>query len=242
MNRELFDRTPARKRSREDILRAVREAAEPAAASFGLEVWGIELAGAGRPVVRIYVDAPVSMREPDAPFLSAGDDAPGVQGGAGVEQCAEISRMVGLALDVEEIFPDAWTLEISSPGLDRPFFHPSQMLPYMGRELDVSLWEAHPACAPRRKFRGVLVRAGENGFTLHVDDMMPPEREADIDMPWDGVRRARLVPVFPDTGKPGKNAASGGRGGTAKKSAGGGRKACSNPQSPPPSADTAARG
>ena len=112
MNRELFDRTPARKRSREDILRAVREAAEPAAASFGLEVWGIELAGAGRPVVRIYVDAPVSMREPDAPFLSAGDDAPGVQGGAGVEQCAEISRMVGLALDVEEIFPDAWTLEI----------------------------------------------------------------------------------------------------------------------------------
>lgn len=196
MNRELFDNTPARKRSREDILRAVREAAEPAAASFGLEVWGIELAGAGRPVVRIYVDAPVSMREPDAPFLSAGDDAPGVQGGAGVEQCAEISRMVGLALDVEEIFPDAWTLEISSPGLDRPFFHPSQMLPYMGRELDVSLWEAHPACAPRRKFRGVLVRAGENGFTLHVDDMMPPEREADIDMPWDGVRRGAACSRF----------------------------------------------
>lgn len=139
MNRELFDSTPARKRSREDILRAVREAAEPAAASFGLEVWGIELAGAGRPVVRIYVDAPVSMREPDAPFLSAGDDAPGVQGGAGVEQCAEISRMVGLALDVEEIFPDAWTLEISSPGSGSSLFPPFP---------DASLYGAGAGCQP----------------------------------------------------------------------------------------------
>lgn len=79
--------------------------------------------------------------------------------------------MVGLALDVEDVFPDAWTLEVSSPGMDRPFFKASQLLPYVGRELDVTLWNPHPAYAPRKKFRGTLVRAGGDDFTLHVDDM-----------------------------------------------------------------------
>ena len=106
------------------------------------------------------------------------------------------------------------------------FFKASQLLPYVGRELDVTLWNPHPAYAPRKKFRGTLVRAGGDDFTLHVDDMPPPLCEADIDMTWDSVRRARLVPVFPDTSKPGKKAAPGvPRGTAAKKSAGGGKKA-----------------
>ena len=223
MNRELFDSTPARKRSREDILRAVREAAEPAAASFGLEVWGIELAGAGRPVVRIYVDAPVSMREPVAPFLSAGDDAPGVQGGAGVEQCAEISRMVGLALEVDEVFADAWVLEVSSPGMDRLFFQASQLAPYAGSEIDVTLTDPHPDIAGRRKFRGPLVNVSGDTFTMEV--LLAPaagEKPApsNVSIRWDWVRKARLVPVFPDTSKPGA-------GKNAKKAAGkgGGKQA-----------------
>lgn len=246
MSKEFFDRAPARKLSREELLRVVREAAEPAVASFGLEIWGIELAGAGRPVIRIYIDVPPSAESfpgesakllsgapagTAAEHASAGkvpaeDDASLAQGGVGIEQCAEISRMVGLALDVEEIFPDAWTLEISSPGMDRPFFRSSQLIPYVGQELDVTLWDAHPAYAPRKKFRGTLVRTGENDFVLRVNDMAPPERQADIVIIWDGVRRARLVPVFPDTSKPGKASAPGApRGTAAKKSAGGGKKA-----------------
>ena len=224
MNRDLFDGASARKFSREEALRVIHNAVQPVAASFGLDVWGIELAGAGRPVVRIFVDAPASALPSEA-CSPEENDAPGVQGGVGVEQCAEISRMVGLALDVEDVFPDAWTLEVSSPGMDRPFFKASQLLPYVGRELDVTRWNPHPAYAPRKKFRGTLVRAGGDDFTLHVDDMPPPLCEADIDMTWDSVRRARLVPVFPDTSKPGKKAAPGvPRGTAAKKSAGGGKK------------------
>ena len=241
MSKELFERASARKLSREELLRVVGEAAEPVTASFGLEIWGIELTGAGRPVTRIYVDVPPSAKnfsEDDTslpPEHSAGtvaaknpveDDTSLRQSGVGIDQCAEISRMVGLALDVEEIFPDAWTLEISSPGMDRPFFRSSQLIPYVGQELDVTLWDAHPAYAPRKKFRGTLVRAGENDFVLRVNDMAPPERQADIVMIWDGVRRARLVPVFPDTSKPGKPSAPGAPKGTAaKKSTGGGKKA-----------------
>lgn len=220
MSKELFERASARKLSREELLRVVGEAAEPVTASFGLEIWGIELTGAGRPVIRIYVDVPPSAKN------FSEDDTSLRQSGVGIDQCAEISRMVGLALDVEEIFPDAWTLEISSPGMDRPFFRSSQLIPYVGQELDVTLWDAHPAYAPRKKFRGTLVRAGENDFVLRVNDMAPPERQADIVMIWDGVRRARLVPVFPDTSKPGKPSAPGAPKGTAaKKSTGGGKKA-----------------
>ena len=60
MSKELFERASARKLSREELLRVVGEAAEPVTASFGLEIWGIELTGAGRPVIRIYVDVPPS--------------------------------------------------------------------------------------------------------------------------------------------------------------------------------------
>ena len=58
MNRDLFEGASARKFSREEALRLIHDAVQPVAASFGLDVWGIELAGAGRPVVRIFVDAP----------------------------------------------------------------------------------------------------------------------------------------------------------------------------------------
>ncbi len=46
--------------SKEELLRRITEAAAPAAASFGLELWGIELIGSGRPVARVFVDAPAS--------------------------------------------------------------------------------------------------------------------------------------------------------------------------------------
>lgn len=66
MNRDLFEGASARKFSREEALRLIHDAVQPVAASFGLEVWGIELAGAGRPVVRIFVDAPASALPSEA--------------------------------------------------------------------------------------------------------------------------------------------------------------------------------
>ena len=103
--------------SKEELLRRITEAAAPAAASFGLELWGIELIGSGRPVARVFVDAPAS-----AAALPAEENGDRLPPGVTVDQCAEVSRtVVGLALDVEELFSDAWTLEVSSPAWNAPF-------------------------------------------------------------------------------------------------------------------------
>ena len=224
MSKEIFEKAPSRAIPRDEMLRVIREAAEPAVASFGLEIWGIELAGAGKPVVRIFVDPPVRTAEELAALAAEDGESTSAQGGVDIGQCAEISRLTGIALDVEGIFSGAWTLEISSPGMDRPFFRTAQLPPYIGQELDVTLWDAHPDFANRKRFHGALVSAAENSFSLHMDDINPSEGGADIEFIWDSVRKARLVPVFPDTSKPGKQPAPK-KEGAAKKSAGGGKKA-----------------
>lgn len=204
--------------SPEQLVRRVREAAEPVIASFDLMLWGIEVVSGGRTVVRVYVDAPAGS---SAMENGSGED--GVLEGVSVDQCAEISRMVGLALDVDEVFSDAWVLEVSSPGMDRLFFEPSQLASYAGRELDVMLSDPHPDIAGRRKFRGPLVSVAGDSFVMGVL-LAPAEGEkpapSNVSIRWDWVRKARLVPVFPDTSKPGA-------GKNAKKAAGkgGGKQA-----------------
>lgn len=196
--------------------RHIRELAAPVITSFGLNIWGIELVAGGRTVVRIYVDAP------DSGEKDSGTGENGFFEGVSVDQCAEISRMLGLALEVDEVFADAWVLEISSPGMDRLFFEPAQLIPYKGQEIDVTLTDPHPDIPGRRKFKGRLIDVSDNAFTMEVL-LIPAAGEkpepSPVTLRWDWVRKARLVPVFPDTSKPGagkKNKKESGKGGGNK--------------------------
>lgn len=212
---------------------AIRNLAEPLAASLGLELWGVELAGASRPVLRIYVEklkspadaeaapggVPVSAEtdqaQPEAfededGFMPAGVSPEGVS----IDQCAELSRMLGLTLDVEGPFAAAWTLEISSPGLERTFFKLEQMRPYIGREVDCSLVDGHPTwpvregTPGRKKFRGVLEAVSDTDFTLNMPLTARKEDEPEqVQIPWATVRRVSLVHTFPEPGLPGKSKA-----------------------------------
>lgn len=120
-----------------------------------------------------------------------------------IEQCAKISRMVGLALEVEEVFPSAYVLEVSSPGLSRVFFRPQQMLPYVGDMVEAVLLEGHPDFSGRKKFRGRLQSVTDDRFTLLVE--AGAEQEASLlDVTWDQVRKAARVHVFLAPEKPGK--------------------------------------
>ena len=188
--------------SPDQIIQRVREAAGPVAASFGLDVWGIELVAGGRTVVRLYVDAPVGA----VPAAGVEDGTDGMLEGVSVDRCAEISRMLGLALDVEEVFSEAWILEVSSPGFDRTFFEPAQLSAYVGRDIDVTLVDPHPDIAGRRKFKGPLKAVDGERLTMEV--LLPPApsekpEPADVSICWSMVKKARLIPVFPDTSKPG---------------------------------------
>lgn len=169
----------------------LRALAEPLAQSMGLVLWGIELASApGRSVVRVYVDV-----APEADAAQA--DAPGAEPdaarplaetprGVDVEQCARLSRSLGVALDVEDFMPGAYALEVSSPGLDRPLFTPAQAAGYAGQTVEVRLHEPREG---RKNFKGVL--KGVQGDVLTVDVDGREETFA-----WEAVKKARLVYDF----------------------------------------------
>ena len=181
------------------------ETATPLAASLGLELWGVEFVGNTRPVVRIYVDAAVEVdreENPAAGMREAPQDTDEVStwpGGVSVDQCAELSRLLGLSLDVEDVFSGGWVLEVSSPGLERPFFRLDQLPPYAGREIDVLLAEARAEWPGRKRFHGTLAGIGEDTLSLRLAPADHKEGEPDeITVAWSEVRKAHLVHHFAD--------------------------------------------
>lgn len=176
----------------------IHEHAAPLAADLGLELWGIELIGANNPIVRIYVER-----------SARGDQDPGPEGtpgGVDIEHCAELSRRLGLTLEVEEVFAGAWTLEVSSPGFERPFFAVAQLPPYIGREVELTLSGPLAEWPGRKKFRGVLRAVLAETVALALDDTQRrPSEPEEVTVPWSHVRKARLIHIFEEPEKPGKS-------------------------------------
>lgn len=201
------------------LISIIHDIAAVAAKSFNLNIWGIELLGSGtRPTVRIFVDTPwegkvipfvmpltreeKSRQKSIHPMAKKQDDLKeeiednfSEESGVSVDDCAEISRLIGLSLEVEDIFADAWILEVSSPGLERNFYEISQLCPYLGHPLDVTLNNSHPDFADRKKFHGTLKGVTAKTFTLILDN--PEGQECVIN--WDSVKKAHLVHIFPET-------------------------------------------
>lgn len=184
-----------------------------AAASLGLEVWGVDISLHSRPLARIFVDRknraahkPAAEAVP-ANFADTADFlSHSLPDGVTIEECAELSRLLGLALEVDSVFSDAWILEVSSPGFERMFFTLDQMRAYVGQELDVALSAPVDGWPGRKKFKGRLVRVGEASFTLHIPQTLrKPVEPEEAEVPWDCVRRANLVYVFEEPEKPGKD-------------------------------------
>ncbi len=184
--------------------------AAPLAEALGLEIWGLDLLYGPRLVIRLYVDIPLDLERPaeavsnepeDAPALSERVFSDGVSPeGVSIDQCARLSRGLGLALEVEDIVPAAYVLEISSPGLERPFFRLEQLLPYIGRRIAFSLAAPLEICPGRKNFAGALERVADTFFVVTMDDAPPFSKEApgQVHVPWDLVKKAHLIHVFPD--------------------------------------------
>lgn len=192
---------------------AVAAIASPLADALGIALWGIEILDGGRTVVRVYVDAKPGMPAlevaPQDSEASEGDasedEAPeGVTPeGVTIDQCARLSRQLGLALDVEDVIRDAYVLEVSSPGLERPFFEAAQMVPYAGRSIELTLAVPYPEWPGRRKFRGDIVRVEGDTLTFLPDTAPRPDEDpTPLTVAWDDVKKAHLVHIFPDTTRP----------------------------------------
>lgn len=118
----------------------IRQLAEPLLASQGMELVLVEcLKMHTRWLVRIYMDR---------------------EGGVTVDDCAQISNQLGDLLDVHDVPPGSYTLEVSSPGLDRPLDRDSDFLKYRGSRVRLRLGEKIEG---RKNFRAELLDYEEDG-------------------------------------------------------------------------------
>ena len=105
------------------------------------------------------------------------------EGGVSIDNCTQVSRQVGAALDVDDLIPVAYILEVSSPGIDRVLFSKDQYEAYIGEDLKV---RTRTPIDGRRNFRGSLVSVNDTHITVDVDN-------ESFEIPFDIIDRARLV-------------------------------------------------
>lgn len=109
-----------------DALARIRAAAERVAASHGLELFDVTLAReAPGWVVRVTIDRAGASSTPED--------------SVGIEDCALVSRELGTILDVEDPLERTYTLEVTSPGLDRPLRHEGDFRRFAGRLASIVL-------------------------------------------------------------------------------------------------------
>ena len=194
--------------SENSLKETVTRLATPLVQAQGLEIWGVEIAQAGRTTVRVFVDLPLEVKQAQA-ALSADSDP------ADIDQCEEISRQLGLALEVEDLIEQAYVLEVSTPGFSRLFFSLDQMRSYVGDMVElrmVSAYAPENAPAARRAWRGVLREVTDSAVrvapaSVSAEGDICPEAMDEVLVPWDMVRRASRIHIFRQPQKPGKQPA-----------------------------------
>jgi len=144
----------------EDILRPVVE-------GLGYELWGIEFRSRGHDsVLRIFID-----------------DA---ENGITIEDCEKVSRQAGGVMDVEDPIQSEYTLEVSSPGMDRPLFRLEHYREFVGHMVKLRLRMAFEG---RRKFQGMIKGVEADEVVIVVDDH-------EYLLPFDSIEKASIVPTF----------------------------------------------
>lgn len=105
-----------------------------------------------------------------------------------LDDCVEVSRCVSLLLDVEDPIEEAYSLEVSSPGLDRPLVKPRDFQRFMGHKAFV---QTHDAVLGRKRFVGVITQADDKNIELNLDHPME-DGDTQIKMDYDAIRNAKL--------------------------------------------------
>lgn len=194
-----------------DLKEKIFSMAQPLVEAQGLEIWGLDAQGPPARMVRLYVDLPLAALQREADKEGGkSEQTPTLS--ATIEQCEEISRALGLALEVEDCFEGPWTLEVSTPGLERKFFSLEQLKPYIGDMMEVRLSEDPsnpPSNPPRKNWRGKLLAVNDKGFDLEPaslsgDGQIIPDKAPICHIDWDKTLYARRLHVFGGQAKPGK--------------------------------------
>lgn len=148
----------------------IREIAVPILWSLGLELVDVVCVGQGsRSVVRVFIDKP---------------------GGVTLKDCERAHVALGPALDVADPFPHPYTLEVSSPGLDRPLKRIQDYRRSQGKRVSLKLRQPFNG---QWRVIGDLIEVEEEAVTVSTVDTDPPQR---LKLPLASVAEARLVVEF----------------------------------------------
>lgn len=138
----------------------------PVIEAFGYQCWGIEFLSQGRhSLLRVYIDK-----------------ADGIL----IEDCEIVSRQLSGVLDVEDPITSEYTLEVSSPGMDRPLFTLEQFAAHAGEQVKIKLRSPFDG---RRNFQGLLRGVEEQDVVVQVDDH-------EYLLPIDLIDKANIIPRF----------------------------------------------
>jgi ribosome maturation factor RimP len=153
----------------------IREAAERVARSLGLEIFDVEWKVGKQRLLRVYIDRP-----PDAANPGHLGNGPGVSH----SDCQSVSEQLSALLDVEDLVPGpGYTLEVSSPGLDRKLIRPGDYERFTGRLANI--WLNEPV-ENQKYFQGRLAGYADGAVKLTL-------RDREVAVPFAGIRKANLV-------------------------------------------------
>ncbi len=139
---------------------------QPAVDALGFELLGVEFIRAGNhSTLRVYIDH---------------------ENGISVDNCADVSHQVGAILDVEDPISTEYSLEVSSPGMDRPLFTVEHFAKVVNETVSVKLNVPQDG---RRNFKGTLVEVEGDMININVDNQV-------FSILIDNVQKAHLVARF----------------------------------------------
>lgn len=145
------------------VAERIKEIAEQAAIDHGLELVHTEVAGPeNSPIVRVFIDKP---------------------GGVTHDDCSEVSTQIGTVLDVEDFIHAAYTLEVSSPGIERGLYKLADYERFTGSSARI---KTRLAIGNQRNFRGTIV--GVANDSVAFDD----RTSGRVEIPFDAIAKANL--------------------------------------------------
>jgi ribosome maturation factor RimP len=146
-----------------NISAVIDDLVSPIVLALDLELWGCELVRQGKySLIRVYIDR---------------------ESGVDISDCEKVSRQVSAVFDVEEPITEEYTLEVSSPGLERPLFRLEQFRKYVGSIIQLRMKKPQDG---RKKFKGDLVQVDDESIVLSIDG-------GEIEFQYTDIDKANLI-------------------------------------------------
>jgi len=147
----------------------IRQILDPILLSMGLDLWDLEFQKQGpKWLLRVYIDREIG-------------------GGVTLQDCETVSRDLSAALDVEDIIAHAYTLEVSSPGLDRTLSKPEHFIRFAGSAVKIKTYQA---INDEKVFRGKLLGMADSVVTIEL------EAGTVLEIPMTNITKASLEVEF----------------------------------------------